>query len=1207
MSSADSPPPPITTQSSNTSADLPPNPTAGAKKPRSRRPKSVHVGEADHAPSPDSEVSENKKTASSAARKPKKALAREDKPPAAPMLITPEEAVQLSASISNTQGREKKKKGPKASTPKPVSESTSTTATETSPSTLPPQTSIKRAPKKQTPRTLADQTNATAGPSQKTQKAHSSSGVFCTICSQEDSKFWSMGSCNHSICSNCSLRLRCKSKDKQCPICKLVLEAVIIFSTDVCDLNTQTFNAFPMVQSQGTVLDLLECVHPDVQVDQEHQMLYYKCASHYKEMDMKKSLHCPLPQCRLRCSSVPQLCQHVTTQHHGQVLCKLCVENRPLFSSELQVFSKKDLKEHMKGSLTMDSNARNAAYAYHTGHPLCQFCQEHVFDKHALYLHMQKKHFTCHLCDSSMMFRYYSDLSSLRQHHQQDHYVCSLCHHNEAMRHSDISYAFRNIQEFSVHMKDMHAVRDFAKYVLGGHSVHRSNAAGNRGGAHLGMESTLSQHFFDLDLGNANPAPVQQARQRSQQLHHGAAVSANDDILQLIPANMRIAGRVTGTGTFSNEDRDLIALQQAVDTALANRPAGGRNSHSYAGRLNANAVRSTMEFPSLPPSQETSAKPKASISSGDESPHPMSLVGKVVSKKESSDYAKKAAEEGEEKKITRQMQLASAFGMSSNDQKEAAVLTSEELGVSVSNPAYRKHVSNALTGLTITPISALFNTLYPVELLAWARKNRAELIKIERRIVTFFETPKDSSLHLKPMPYVDRQMIHCLAKFYHCQSVEYDYEPKRYVSLIKTIDSKFPSTTLSNAIAYNSFLSASNNLFAASRGQSTRGPVIYFVLNEGLLLHWGRPFERNKTQQTSQSTGLVLLPFHSKHIIFGEVVMQIRALCREYEMFLEDSVESIAWAGSNAIALQCIMRYFDNGEVDSELALYHAIQLAKFFIQISSMINNVATASSVQGDAEFLRFYRVVTDFVMPDDKATSATNQNQVDADGFVVVSANHRKPLPGIDYEEEVTFSRKKEEDAEEDTREDHWTVAEEAHDAKAAAPVAVGVYQPPRPSTTATEMTSKDKVVGDDWESVDVVDEWAEFLAERKARVATGTVEPYRPKKPSFQAPQQVVSQPTPVIQAPDDWEGEEQNESTKAVLGDASDDDNWRKGLKIVSDTENAEDEDKKEEITNVPAKKSKAEKVPVKKVANRFTLLSDDEDSEDEVVNEEESS
>jgi hypothetical protein len=95
------------------------------------------------------------------------------------------------------------------------------------------------------------------------------------------------------------------------------------------------------------------------------------------------------------------------------------------------------------------------------------------------------------------------------------------------------------------------------------------------------------------------------------------------------------------------------------------------------------------------------------------------------------------------------------------------------------------------------PHASYYVTLYPAELLEWARANSIELMKIERKLLDLIQDEKATSANCKPMSKKQRDMMHNMAKFYGVNSYEYDPEPQRYVSFVKLLDSKLPSNLLS--------------------------------------------------------------------------------------------------------------------------------------------------------------------------------------------------------------------------------------------------------------------------------------------------------------------------------------------------------------------------------------------------------------------------
>lgn len=76
--------------------------------------------------------------------------------------------------------------------------------------------------------------NAIANEAQKSDLP-SASTFNCDICTSP-SEFIAFGSCNHPICTLCSLRMRSKSKDLTCAICKCKLDFVIVCSTSSTSL-----------------------------------------------------------------------------------------------------------------------------------------------------------------------------------------------------------------------------------------------------------------------------------------------------------------------------------------------------------------------------------------------------------------------------------------------------------------------------------------------------------------------------------------------------------------------------------------------------------------------------------------------------------------------------------------------------------------------------------------------------------------------------------------------------------------------------------------------------------------------------------------------------------------------------------------------------------------------------------------------------------
>jgi hypothetical protein len=113
---------------------------------------------------------------------------------------------------------------------------------------------------------------------------------------------------------------------------------------------------------------------------------------------------------------IKTLSRHVSTEHDNQYLmCNLCIENKKVFPSEQKIYTRIEYENHL----------RNGGEDGFEGHPKCEFCKKRYYDKDALFFHLQKDHFTCHLCErAGIRYRYYSDYNSLEEHFRKEHILC---------------------------------------------------------------------------------------------------------------------------------------------------------------------------------------------------------------------------------------------------------------------------------------------------------------------------------------------------------------------------------------------------------------------------------------------------------------------------------------------------------------------------------------------------------------------------------------------------------------------------------------------------------------------------------------------------------------------------------------------------------------------------------------------------------------
>jgi hypothetical protein len=91
--------------------------------------------------------------------------------------------------------------------------------------------------------------------------------------------------------------------------------------------------------------------------------------------------------------------------------------------------------------------------------------------------------------------------------------------------------------------------------------------------------------------------------------------------------------------------------------------------------------------------------------------------------------------------------------------------------------------------------------LYHPDMLVWAKTYRADLLRTEKKIFELLSDRGAASVQLKPMKKWSRETIMLLAKSYLLSAQEYSTLAKddMYVSLVKTVDSCLPATSLSTA------------------------------------------------------------------------------------------------------------------------------------------------------------------------------------------------------------------------------------------------------------------------------------------------------------------------------------------------------------------------------------------------------------------------
>jgi len=479
-------------------------------------------------------------------------------------------------------------------------------------------------------------------------------------------------------------------------------------------------------------------------------------------------------------------------------------------------------------------------------------------------------------------FRFYPDQAALNRHYHTAHHVCDY-HTMSGAGGGDPceGLVWATEVELILHYRSFHY-----------HNAKPSNSAYQgitTGGGKAGHEV-----FVDIDMSLPNPNLIQGSQGGSRGRRKkgvggdshsasggssdtGSAGGASNTLTSVdqLPAHMQVAGYVTGSGIFHPDDAAVGAFSDDPDMAMAllrdsqvqseakgnastklsylnlkrsNATGGGSMSGAGSGDPSFPVLASSSSLPGAPVGAtggwgctgQTGATAGPSI-------HPMSLIpqqrAKAVAEREKQESVRLAREQEQERLRVRNSAMANALGLSSKQgialslAQSVAVPTGtpETLAAASSAPAELlsspKYSAVELTGLLETP-------LYTQELILYCHENMKDVLKIEKK---YFElcsggsggtaTAGTSSVSFAPMSRVKRRVVIEIGRYYNVLNYEYDEEPARYVSAVRTVHSAPPARSLSRvcqSVLYN--LAAIKTLNTPGGVvPSSAAPVIYFT------------------------------------------------------------------------------------------------------------------------------------------------------------------------------------------------------------------------------------------------------------------------------------------------------------------------------------------------------------------------------------------
>jgi len=222
--------------------------------------------------------------------------------------------------------------------------------------------------------------------------------IICAYTFDGHERLPSLVECGHNnICSLCFLRIRALQRNFHCPSCKKELDNVIC--TDKPDAKFEDFQVWG------------DSIGPEFVLDAKSQMFFPN--TYYRSKAQKLwSYKCSI--CRKFMRDMKSLRAHVNTEHNMHI-CSLCIDNKQVFPSEQKMYTQKQYDVHLRQG---DKDGSQ-------GHPSCEFCRKRFYDSTALFVHLTKDHYSCHICDrNGLKYKYYKDYRSMEDHFRKVHRLC---------------------------------------------------------------------------------------------------------------------------------------------------------------------------------------------------------------------------------------------------------------------------------------------------------------------------------------------------------------------------------------------------------------------------------------------------------------------------------------------------------------------------------------------------------------------------------------------------------------------------------------------------------------------------------------------------------------------------------------------------------------------------------------------------------------
>lgn len=390
--------------------------------------------------------------------------------------------------------------------------------------------------------------------------------IICTEFVDGNNRLFSLTACGHSesICSLCFFKIRSLQHNQHCPTCKTFLDNVICATSP--DVLYTDFTIWgDTISNAGE-----ERYHFD-----ESSRMYFPLTYFQEKVAKLRQYQCTI--CTQVRRDFKQLKGHYFGEHKHH-LCQLCHDHKQAFPAELQCYDTQAYERHIR---TGDNDGFN-------GHPSCEFCRSRFYDSHALFIHLTREHYSCHICEAQgIKFKYYHTYNHLEVHFRKDHFFCE-----EAVCMERRFVVFANEIDLVAHRRSFHPQLSTSR-TIPIRFTYRTSAADPNNAAE-------SKQAKDNANNNNNPDNIARTAR-----YEGGMGGRNQDgewqvELQQVAVDPRDANR------NNNNTQELRVVSEEFPHLIPALRQGSNVSMTWShgrdhGPLNArNAFQA--EFPSLPAS-----------------------------------------------------------------------------------------------------------------------------------------------------------------------------------------------------------------------------------------------------------------------------------------------------------------------------------------------------------------------------------------------------------------------------------------------------------------------------------------------------------------------------------------------------------------------------------------------------------------------------